>query len=103
MEYVSNVAPSSNLVCSSGSQIGISSGAALVDTFRCGSSGMSSGSALIVAFSCSSIGISSGASVPDILVQDVVEKLEEYFNVDVDHVTYGEENVYFKLPKELRK
>ena len=49
------------------------------------------------------IGISSGASVPDILVEDVVEKFEEYFNVDVDHVTYGEENVNFKLPKELRK
>ena len=28
---------------------------------------------------------------------------EEYFNVDVDHVIYGEENVNFKLPKELRK
>ena len=49
------------------------------------------------------IGISSGASVPDILVENVVEKFEEYFNVDVDHVIYGEENVNFKLPKELRK
>ena len=49
------------------------------------------------------IGISSGASVPDILVNDVVGKFEEHFNVDIEHATYGEENVSFKLPKELRK
>ena len=49
------------------------------------------------------IGISSGASVPDILVKDVVGKFEEHFNVDIEHATYGEENVSFKLPKELRK
>ena len=49
------------------------------------------------------IGISSGASVPDILVKDVVSKFEEHFNVDIEHATYGEENVSFKLPKELRK
>ena len=49
------------------------------------------------------IGISSGASVPDILVKEVVDKFEEHFNVDIEHVTYGEENVSFKLPKELRK
>ena len=49
------------------------------------------------------IGISSGASVPDILVEDVVEKFEEYYDVDIENVIYGEENVNFKLPKELRK
>ena len=49
------------------------------------------------------IGISSGASVPDVLVKDVVSKFEEHFNVDIEHATYGEENVSFKLPKELRK
>ena len=49
------------------------------------------------------IGISSGASVPDILVKEVLDKFEEHFNVDIQHVTYGEENVSFKLPKELRK
>jgi len=49
------------------------------------------------------IGISSGASVPDILVKDVVGKFEEHFNVDIEHATYGEENISFKLPKELRK
>ena len=49
------------------------------------------------------IGISSGASVPDILVKEVVDKFEEHFNVDIEHVTYGEENVSFKLPKELSK
>ena len=49
------------------------------------------------------IGISSAASVPDILVKDVVEKFKEYFNVDIENAIYGEENVNFKLPKELRK
>ena len=49
------------------------------------------------------IGISSGASVPDILVKDLVKKFEEHFNVDIEHAVYGEENVSFKLPKELRK
>jgi len=49
------------------------------------------------------IGISSGASVPDILVKEVLDKFLEHFNVDIEHVTYGEENVNFKLPKELRK
>ena len=49
------------------------------------------------------IGISSGASVPDILVEDVVDKFEKHFNVDIEHATYGEESVTFKLPKELRK
>ena len=44
-----------------------------------------------------------GASVPDILVEDVVEKFEKYYNVDIENVIYGEENVNFKLPKELRK
>jgi len=49
------------------------------------------------------IGISSGASVPDILVKEVVEKFEEHFNVYIEDLMYGEENVSFKLPKELRK
>ena len=49
------------------------------------------------------IGISSGASVPDNLVKDVVDKFEDHFDVDVEHASYGEENVSFKLPKELRE
>ena len=49
------------------------------------------------------IGISSGASVPDILVEEVVDKFEEHFNIKIEHAIYGEENVSFKLPKELRK
>tara|TARA_B100000965_G_C19508046_1_gene720639 strand:- start:283 stop:1227 length:945 start_codon:yes stop_codon:yes gene_type:complete len=49
------------------------------------------------------IGISSGASVPDILVTQVVAKFEEHFKVDIEFAKYGEENVSFKLPKELRK
>ena len=49
------------------------------------------------------IGISSGASVPDILVEQVLDKFNKHFPVDIEYATYGEENVTFKLPKELRK
>ena len=49
------------------------------------------------------IGISSGASVPDNLVKNVIDKFKEHFNVNIEHAVYGEENVSFNLPKELRK
>ena len=49
------------------------------------------------------IGISSGASVPDNLVKNVIDKFKEHFNVNIEHTVYGEENVSFNLPKELRK
>ena len=49
------------------------------------------------------IGISSGASVPDNLVKNVIDKFKEHFNVNIQHAVYGEENVSFNLPKELRK
>jgi len=49
------------------------------------------------------IGISSGASVPDNLVKNVIDKFKEHFNVNIEHAVYGEENISFNLPKELRK
>ena len=49
-----------------------------------------------------SIGISSGASVPDILVKNVINKFAEYYQVTIEELSLGNENVTFKLPKELR-
>ena len=48
------------------------------------------------------IGISSGASVPEILVREVIDKFENSFETSIKSVTLGEENVKFKLPPEVR-
>ena len=49
------------------------------------------------------VGISSGASVPEELVQEVVEDLARRGFGDVETVQTAEEDVQFSLPKELRK
>ncbi len=48
-----------------------------------------------------SIGISSGASVPDILVKNVINKFAEFYQITIEELSLGNENVTFKLPKEL--
>ena len=47
------------------------------------------------------IGLSSGASVPDILVQDVISKFREAFEINVKEVGTVEENISFKLPRGI--
>ena len=49
------------------------------------------------------VGVSSGASVPEELVQEVVECLAKRGYGDVETVQTAEEDVQFSLPKELRK
>ncbi|CAB4691514.1 unannotated protein [freshwater metagenome] len=49
------------------------------------------------------IGITSGASVPEILVTDLLDFLKEYDFKDVEVVTTAEETLLFSLPAELRK
>lgn len=49
------------------------------------------------------VGVSSGASVPEELVQEVVEYLAKRGFGDVETVQTVEEDVQFSLPKELRK
>ncbi len=51
----------------------------------------------------SSVGVSSGASVPEVLVDEVLELLAERGYGDVQIVQTAEEDVQFSLPKELRK
>ncbi|HEV7565307.1 MAG TPA: 4-hydroxy-3-methylbut-2-enyl diphosphate reductase [Microbacteriaceae bacterium] len=50
-----------------------------------------------------SVGVTSGASVPEVLVQEVLEDLAAAGYVDVQQVKTAEEDLMFSLPKELRK
>jgi 4-hydroxy-3-methylbut-2-enyl diphosphate reductase len=49
------------------------------------------------------IGVTSGASVPEILVKDVLASLAQHGFRDVQEVTAAEETLLFSLPPELRK
>jgi len=49
------------------------------------------------------IGVTSGASVPEILVDDLLKWLAERGFADVETVTAAEESLLFALPPELRK
>jgi 4-hydroxy-3-methylbut-2-enyl diphosphate reductase len=49
------------------------------------------------------IGVTSGASVPEILVKDVLATLHEHGFSDVQEITAAEETLLFALPPELRK
>jgi 4-hydroxy-3-methylbut-2-enyl diphosphate reductase len=48
------------------------------------------------------IGITSGASVPDVLVQELMRELAHAGYGDVEEVRTAEEDLIFSLPKELR-
>ena len=49
------------------------------------------------------VGVSSGASVPEILVQDLLKWLAERGYAEVETVTATEEHLLFAIPPELRK
>jgi 4-hydroxy-3-methylbut-2-enyl diphosphate reductase len=49
------------------------------------------------------VGVTSGASVPELLVNDVLEWLAENGFGDVDEVETAEETLIFALPPELRR
>jgi len=49
-----------------------------------------------------SVGVTSGASVPEVLVQDVLRLLADYGYGTVEEVVTAEEDLLFSLPKELR-
>ncbi|MFD3488517.1 4-hydroxy-3-methylbut-2-enyl diphosphate reductase [Streptomyces sp. NPDC058665] len=51
----------------------------------------------------STVGVTSGASVPEILVEGVLEWLTTYGFEDVEIVKAAEESIVFSLPKELRR
>lgn len=47
------------------------------------------------------LGLSAGASAPEILVDEVIEKAKELFDVTVEEVAITQENVNFKVPRIL--
>lgn len=49
------------------------------------------------------VGVTSGASVPDILVMELLKFLESQGFGDVEEITTANEKIAFSLPRELRK
>jgi 4-hydroxy-3-methylbut-2-enyl diphosphate reductase len=49
------------------------------------------------------VGVTSGASVPEVLVQDLLDELANAGYGDIETVITAEEDLIFSLPKELRK
>ena len=49
------------------------------------------------------VGVTSGASVPEVLVQEVLAELAGAGYADVEEVRTAEEDLIFSLPKELRQ
>ena len=50
---------------------------------------------------CKTIGLSSGASAPEELVQNFISEIKNDMDVSIEEVVTANENVVFKLPKEL--
>ncbi|MFZ7088367.1 4-hydroxy-3-methylbut-2-enyl diphosphate reductase [Curtobacterium sp. RRHDQ10] len=48
------------------------------------------------------VGVTSGASVPEVLVREVLEQLADAGYGQVDEITTAHEDLMFSLPKELR-
>ncbi|HET8582126.1 MAG TPA: 4-hydroxy-3-methylbut-2-enyl diphosphate reductase, partial [Jatrophihabitans sp.] len=51
----------------------------------------------------STIGLSSGASVPEVLVREVMDWLAAHGYDDVQEISETEERLTFALPQELRR
>lgn len=51
----------------------------------------------------STVGLTSGASVPELLVDDVLVWLANHGFADVEEVTTADEHLMFSLPRELRR
>ena len=48
------------------------------------------------------IGLTAGASAPEVLVNEIIDAFSAHYDVTVEKVTLRDENVSFKLPRELR-
>jgi 4-hydroxy-3-methylbut-2-enyl diphosphate reductase len=49
------------------------------------------------------IGLTAGASAPEVLVGEIIDAFRPHYDVSVETVSLREENVSFKLPRELRE
>ena len=50
-----------------------------------------------------SSGITAGASAPEVLVQEIIQKIGEISNITQENLDYIEENTYFIAPPKLEK
>ena len=66
-----------------------------------GSAGSSS-AAMSRGRSWTTVGVTSGASVPEVLVRGVLERLADYGYDIVQPVTTANETLVFALPREIR-
>ncbi len=48
---------------------------------------------------CATIGITAGASAPELLVQEVIDRLRERFAVTTEEVTVAVEDIIFRVPR----
>jgi len=51
----------------------------------------------------SAVGVTAGASAPEVMVQQVIERLKSWGGEVTREIAGREETVYFSLPKELRR
>ena len=51
----------------------------------------------------SSVGITAGASAPEVLVQEIIQKIDEIRNITQENLDYIAENTYFIVPPKLEK
>jgi 4-hydroxy-3-methylbut-2-enyl diphosphate reductase len=49
------------------------------------------------------LGLTAGASAPEVLIAEIIDAFRRRYDVTVEKVTLREENVSFKLPRELRE
>ncbi|HSV04427.1 MAG TPA: 4-hydroxy-3-methylbut-2-enyl diphosphate reductase [Phenylobacterium sp.] len=57
---------------------------------------------LALAEGVTTIGITAGASAPEVLVEEVLTRLREHFEVTIEEVVVAEERIIFKLPAGLQ-
>ena len=48
------------------------------------------------------VGVTAGASAPEVLVQDVIKQIEEWFGAALNEDSGPKEQIVFQLPRELR-
>jgi len=48
------------------------------------------------------VGVTAGASAPEVLVQDVIKQIEEWFGAALNEDSGPKEQIVFQLPKQLR-
>jgi 4-hydroxy-3-methylbut-2-enyl diphosphate reductase len=49
------------------------------------------------------IGLTAGASAPEVLVNEIIDAFRGHYDVTVENVVLRQENISFKLPRELRE